>query len=117
MSMETYNFELRIFANLAGFAEIKFGNSDTLSAKVLNKGVLDGKRGMFKAGTFVIFYDEAVYVLVKLVDALGAGYRDSGAYVCVAVRRGYRLNNAKQVMDRWSMSTSNEMMTSRSIPS
>ena len=101
MSMENNIFEIRIFANLAGFAEIKFGNTDTLSAGALNKDVLDSKRGLFQAGTFVVFYDESVYAIVKLVEAPAeAHYRDSRAYVCVAVRRGARLNEAKQVMDR-----------------
>lgn len=101
MSMETYNFELRIFANIAGFEEIRFGNPDTLSAGLVNNDVLDSKRGMFPTGTFVVFYDEAVYAIVKLVEAPAeAKYRDSRAYICVAVRRGYRLNNAKQVLDK-----------------
>ena len=69
MSMENNIFEIRIFANLAGFAEIKFGNTDTLSAGALNKDVLDSKRGLFQAGTFVVFYDESVYAIVKLVEA------------------------------------------------
>lgn len=101
MSMETYNFELRIFANIAGFEEIRFGNPDTLSAGLVNNDVLDSKRGMFPTGTFVVFYDEAVYAIVKLVEAPAeAKYRDSRAYICVAVRRGYRLNKAKQVLDK-----------------
>lgn len=101
MSMETYNFELRIFANIAGFEEIRFGNPDTLSAGLVNNDVLDSKRGKFPTGTFVVFYDEAVYAIVKLVEAPAeAKYRDSRAYICVAVRRGYRLNNAKQVLDK-----------------
>lgn len=100
MSMESSNFEIRIFANIAGIDEIKFGNTNTLSARVVSKDVLDSKRGMFQTGTFVVFYSESVYVLVKLLEAPAeARYRDSMAYVCVAVRRGYQLKEAKWVMD------------------
>ena len=98
--MESSNFEIRIFANIGGFDEIKFGNTDTLSARVVSKGILDSERGTFPVGTFAVFYDERVYALVSLVGApTEAGFRDDKAYISVAVRKGYRLKAAKQVLN------------------
>lgn len=98
--MENRNFEIRIFANIGGFNEIKFGNTDTLSTRVVNKGILDGERGTFPIGTFAVFYDERVYAVVSLVGApTEAGFRDDKTYISVAISKGYRLKAAKHVLN------------------
>ena len=93
-------FEIRIFANIAGASEINFGNSTNLSQNIINNDILDAKRGVFSPGTFIVFYGREAYVYAKLiVSPKEAGYRDSQVYVCLAVKRNYRLKGAKSVLD------------------
>ena len=94
------DFEVRIFANIAGIAEINFGNSTALSGNIISADIIDAKRNVFSQGTFIVFYGKEAYVYVKLIGAPAeADFRDSQVYVCIAVRRNYKLNEAKSVLD------------------
>ena len=102
LKMEDHVFEIRIWANIAGFGEVKFAKS--------LKGLFPEKRdskdplglddlfyNSFKSGDLlIVYFEKDVYIIVKKTAAPPeAKYRDTPVYLAVAIKRGYHVNLLK----------------------
>lgn len=91
------NAEVKIFANVNGFAEIRFNSpqrNSIFSEAVAEKRSFDGERGTFPNGTFSVYYAADTYVLAYHFRVPSdAKFRDTPAQIAVAVKRGYRMLN------------------------
>nr|MDE7421526.1 hypothetical protein [Muribaculaceae bacterium] len=98
------NYEIRIFANPAGYQEIKLkppGSYILYTDDVVKKRNFDGERGAFPNGTFSIFYTPNAYVIAYHFSLPGdTGFRESEAQVAVAIKRGYRLLNPYETFEK-----------------
>ena len=97
--MEDNVFEIRIWANIAGFDEVKFAkNLKGLFPEKRNSNDplgLDATLDSFQAGeAFSVYYEKDVYVVVKKILApVEAEYRGTGVYLTVTIKRGWNLES------------------------
>ena len=97
--MEDNVFEIRIWANIAGFDEVKFAkNLKGLFPEKRNSNDplgLDATLDSFQAGeVFSVYYEKDVYVVVKKILApVEAEYRGTGVYLTVTIKRGWNLES------------------------
>lgn len=92
------NFEIRIFANPAGFREIKlrapYGSYRLCTDHIISSRNFDGDRGRFPDGTFSVFYTPDCYVIAyKFSVPSDSSFRDREAHVVIAIARGYKMSD------------------------
>lgn len=100
------NFEIRIFANPAGYEEIKlkapFGYS-LYTDDVVEKRNFDGERGTFPNGTFSVFYTPNAYVIAyHFFLPADTVFRDPKVHIAIAIKRGYKLLSPSSIIEKLS---------------
>lgn len=89
------NVEIRIFANPAGFVELRLNSPATymlFQDAVVEKRNFDGQRGELPNGTFSVYYTKDAYVIAyHFLLPSDAQFRDQEAHIAVAIRRGFKL--------------------------
>ena len=96
--MENNIFEIRFFANISGFEEIRYISNQLFSADVFRKEDLDIHRGNFRKGSYILFFGKACYAIVYKTENPGVGFRDGGGtYIAIAIKREYVLTKPTEV--------------------
>ena len=96
--MENNIFEIRFFANISGFEEIRYISNQFFSADVFRKEDLDIHRGNFRKGSYILFFGKACYAIVYKTENPGVGFRDGGGtYIAIAIKREYVLTKPTEV--------------------
>lgn len=89
------NFEIRMFANPAGFEEIRLNLPPKYSLftdEVVAKRNFDGERGQLPNGTFSVYYTPDAYIIAyHFLLSSEAQFRGNEAHVAVAIRRGFKM--------------------------
>lgn len=95
------NFEIKIFANPAGYGELKLNNKSNLFTEELVRiRNFDGDGDSFRDGAFSIFYTPEVYIITYHFDvAAEAGFRAPRVHFAVAIRRGFKLETPVKVFN------------------
>lgn len=95
------NFEIRIFANPAGYLPEGLNLNYTpelFTQDLVNKRNFDGERGTFKEGAYSILFAPNAYIIDYQFNVVNeANFRASEAHISIAIRRGYKLINAHSV--------------------
>ncbi len=89
------NFEIRIFANPAGFEEMRLnmaGRYSLFSQDVVLRRNFDGERGQLPNGTFSVYYTPDAYIITyHFLLSSDAQFRDREAHIAVAIQRGFKM--------------------------
>lgn len=89
------NFEIRIFANPAGFEEMRLntdGRYSLFPQEVVLKRNFDGERGQLPNGTFSVYYTPDAYIIAyHFLLSSDAQFRDREAHIAVAIQRGFKM--------------------------
>lgn len=89
------NFEIRIFANPAGFEEMRLnmaGKYSLFSQEVVLRRNFDGERGQLPNGTFSVYYTSDAYIIAyHFLLSSDAQFRDREAHIAVAIQRGFKM--------------------------
>ena len=89
------NFEIRIFANPAGFEEMRLnmaGKYSLFSQEVVLKRNFDGERGQLPNGTFSVYYTPDAYIIAyHFLLSSDAQFREREAHIAVAIQRGFKM--------------------------
>ena len=95
------NFEIRIFANPAGYLPEGLNLNYTpelFTQDLVNKRNFDGERGTFKEGTYSVLYAPEAYIIDYQFNVVNeAGFRAPEAHISLAIRRGYKLIDVNSV--------------------
>lgn len=90
------NVEIRIFANPAGFEEMRLKSPARYSlfpSEVAAMRNFDGERGQLPNGTFSVYYTPDAYIIAyHFMLSSDAQFRDPEAHIAVAIRRGFKMN-------------------------
>ena len=95
-------FEIRIFANPAGYEEIKLtGTYELFSQGIVDRRNFDSDGETFRSGAYSIFYTPESYVWAYHFDvSTEAKFREGRVHIAVCVKRGYKINGVKAVFER-----------------
>lgn len=89
------NYEIRIFANPAGFEEMSLntvGKYSLFPQDVVSKRNFDGERGQLPNGTFSVYYTPDAYIIAyHFLLSSDAQFRDREAHIAVAIQRGFKM--------------------------
>lgn len=95
-------FEIKIFANPTGYAELRLSNPNPIfSQEIVDRINFDsGDAATFNSGAYSIFYAHDVYVLTHHFDVSSeANFREKRVHIAVALKRGIILNNVCGVFE------------------
>lgn len=89
------NYEIRIFANPAGFEEMSLntvGKYSLFPQDVVSRRNFDGERGQLPNGTFSVYYTPDAYIIAyHFLLSSDAQFRDREAHIAVAIQRGFKM--------------------------
>lgn len=90
------NVEIRIFANPAGFEEMRLKSPTKYTlfpSEVVAMRNFDGERGQLPNGAFSVYYTPDAYIIAyHFMLSSDAQFRDREAHIAVAIRRGFKMN-------------------------
>lgn len=90
------NFEIRIFANPSGFAEMspKMPEQDysLFTKEIVEKRNFDGERGALPKGSFSVYYTPDAYIIAYyFLLSSDAQFRKGDVHIAVAIKRDYKM--------------------------
>lgn len=90
------NFEIRIFANPSGYAEMSPKMPEQhyflFTKEIVEKRNFDGERGALPKGSFSVYYTPDAYILAyHFLLSSDAQFRGNEVHVAIAVKRGFKM--------------------------